>query len=202
MFITFEGIDGSGKTTQSRLLAKYLSEIYGADNVILTREPGGTLLNESLRDLLFQARDLNNLSELLFFVAMRREHFIKVIKPALMQKKIVICDRFIDSTTAYQGYGQGIDCNLIDQLNNLVIDVYPDFTFIIDVDINESLSRAYKNGYEFTDLQFYSRVRDGFHSVVKKNPHRCYVITDNSTIYNIDSINVIHLEIMGILQMM
>ncbi|MGN7618718.1 MAG: dTMP kinase [Ehrlichia sp.] len=201
MFITFEGIDGSGKTTQSHLLAKYLSEIYGVNNVVLTREPGGTVLNESLRDLLFQAEDLNDLSELLFFIAMRREHFLKVIKPSLMQKKIVICDRFIDSTIAYQGYGQGIDCNLINQLNNLVVDIYPDVTFIIDTDINESLSRSYKNGYESTDLQFYYRVRNGFYNIVRKNPHRCYVVADDSTIYKIDNINLVHLKIIGILQM-
>ncbi|AHC39494.1 dTMP kinase [Ehrlichia muris] len=201
MFITFEGIDGSGKTTQSRLLAEYLSEIYGINNVILTREPGGTLFNESVRDLLFQAQGLDNLSELLFFIAMRREHFAKVIKPSLIQKKIVICDRFIDSTIAYQGYGQGIDCGLISQLNDLVVDVYPDITFIIDVDINESFSRSCKNGYEFADLEFYYRVRDGFYNIVKKNPYRCHIITDKNNTYNIDSINFIHLKIIEVLQM-
>ncbi|AHX06910.1 thymidylate kinase [Ehrlichia chaffeensis str. Liberty] len=201
MFITFEGIDGSGKTTQSHLLAEYLSEIYGVNNVVLTREPGGTLLNESVRNLLFKAQGLDSLSELLFFIAMRREHFVKIIKPSLMQKKIVICDRFIDSTIAYQGYGQGIDCSLIDQLNDLVIDVYPDITFIIDVDINESLSRSCKNGYEFADMEFYYRVRDGFYDIAKKNPHRCHVITDKSEAYDIDDINFVHLEVIKVLQM-
>ncbi|AHX04605.1 dTMP kinase [Ehrlichia japonica] len=201
MFITFEGIDGSGKTTQSRLLAEYLSEIYGINNVILTREPGGTLFNESVRDLLFQAQGLDNLSELLFFIAMRREHFAKVIKPSLIQKKIVICDRFIDSTIAYQGYGQGIDCGLISQLNDLVVDVYPDITFIIDVDVNESLSRSCKNGYEFADLEFYYRVKNSFYDIVKKNPHRCHMITDKSNTYNIDNIHFIHLKIIEVLQM-
>ncbi|WP_395877966.1 dTMP kinase [Ehrlichia muris] len=201
MFITFEGIDGSGKTTQSRLLAEYLSEMYGINNVVLTREPGGTLFNESVRDLLFQAQGLDNLSELLFFIAMRREHFVKVIKPSLMEKKIVICDRFIDSTIAYQGYGQGIDCGLINQLNDLVVDVYPDITFIIDVDINKSFSRSCKNGYEFADLEFYYRVRDGFYNIVKKNPYRCHIITDKNNTYNIDSINFIHLKIIEVLQM-
>ena len=201
MFITFEGIDGSGKTTQSLLLAKCLSEIYGVNNVMLTREPGGTLLNEKVRDLLFQSKGLDHIAELLFFIAMRREHFIKVIKPALMEKKIIICDRFVDSTIAYQGYGQGIDCNLISQLNDLVVDIYPDITFIIDVDINKSLSRSFKNGYEFADLEFYYRVRNGFYDIVKRNPRRCHVVTDKEDIYDIDHINLVHLKIIKILQM-
>ncbi|AAZ68811.1 dTMP kinase [Ehrlichia canis] len=201
MFITFEGIDGSGKTTQSHLLTEYLSKIYGVNNVVLTREPGGTLLNEAVRDLLFQAKGLDSLSELLFFIAMRREHFMKVIKPSLMQKKIVVCDRFIDSTIAYQGYGQGIDCNLICQLNDLVVDMYPDITFVIDVDVHESLSRSCKNGYEFAELEFYYRVRNGFYSIVEKNPHRCHIITDNNEICDIDGINLIHLKIVKVLQM-
>ncbi len=168
MFITFEGIDGSGKTTQSRLLTEYLSGVYGVDNVILTREPGGTFFNESVRNLLFSTKNLDKLSELLFFIAMRREHFMKVIKPALTQQKIVICDRFIDSTIAYQGYGHGIDCKLIEELNDLVIDIYPNITFVLDSDINQSVARSNKNGYEFLDLEFYARVRDGFRDIVKK----------------------------------
>ncbi|GAT75668.1 thymidylate kinase [Ehrlichia ruminantium] len=199
MFITFEGIDGSGKTTQSRLLTEYLSGVYGVDNVILTREPGGTFFNESVRNLLFSTKNLDKLSELLFFIAMRREHFMKVIKPALTQQKIVICDRFIDSTIAYQGYGHGIDCKLIEELNDLVIDIYPNITFVLDSDINQSVARSNKNGYEFLDLEFYARVRDGFRDIVKKNQYRCYLITNVDATKNINEISAIYLKTIKIL---
>ncbi len=119
MFITFEGIDGSGKTTQSELLADYFRQIYGEGNVILTREPGGTDFAEKVRKELLVC-DIDPVSELLLLISMRYEHMKKLISTALQEGKIVICDRFIDSTIAYQGYGFGVDLELIERLHTLV----------------------------------------------------------------------------------
>ncbi|QXK91681.1 dTMP kinase [Neoehrlichia mikurensis] len=190
MFITFEGIDGCGKTTQSSLLLKYLSNLYGKDNVVITREPGGTSFNELVRKLLlgFTGERIDAVTELLFFIAMRKENFIKVIKPNLLNDKIVICDRFIDSTVAYQGYGHGIQLSIIKFLNELVVDILPDMTFIIDIDVNKSILRAHHNGYESLDVNFYKNVRYGFQCIAKENVKRCHIIQceddDKNSIHN------------------
>ncbi|MEI4220315.1 MAG: dTMP kinase, partial [Candidatus Dasytiphilus stammeri] len=134
MFITFEGIDGSGKTTQSELLANYFKQIHGENNVVLTREPGGTDFAEKIRGLLLKD-NIDPISELLLLISMRHEHMKKLILPALLEGKIVICDRFIDSTIAYQGYGLGVDLSLIRDLHKLVEIKYPDITFILDIDV-------------------------------------------------------------------
>ena len=179
MLITFEGMDGCGKTTQAMLFARYLSEIYGEDNVVLTREPGGTSFNELLREMLLCSTDYkaDSTTELFLFLATRRESFSKVINNALRQNKIVVSDRCIDSTVAYQGYGHGINLELIEQLNAIATEGRsPDITFVIDVPVEESLSRASRNGYESSDVDFYNRVRDGFRYVAEKNPHRCRLI--------------------------
>ncbi len=133
MFITFEGIDGSGKTTQSKLLANHFKQIRGENNVVLTREPGGTNFAEKVRGVLL-TNNIDSISELLLLISMRREHMKKLILPALAEGKIVICDRFIDSTIAYQGYGFGVDLGLIRDLHKLVEIKYPDITFILDID--------------------------------------------------------------------
>ncbi|KJV69203.1 dTMP kinase [Candidatus Neoehrlichia procyonis] len=191
MFITFEGIDGCGKTTQSCLLLQYLSNIYGKDNVVLTREPGGTPFNELVRELLLSFTDerIDVTTELLLFIAMRKENFVKVIKPSLLSGKIVICDRFIDSTVAYQCYGHGIQISLVKYLNNLVVDIFPDITFIIDMDINKSISRAYRNGYDSLNVEFYKNVRYGFQCIAQENLKRCRVVkcedTEQDDVYSI-----------------
>lgn len=181
MFITFEGIDGSGKTTQSELLANYFKQIHGENNIVLTREPGGTDFAEKIRGLLLKD-NIDPISELLLLISMRHEHMKKLILPALLEGKIVICDRFIDSTIAYQGYGLGVDLSLIRDLHKLVEIKYPDITFILDIDVQVGLSRAKdKNKYEEMNVDFYNKVREGFQEIAKKEPKRCSVVTKIET---------------------
>lgn len=177
MFITFEGIDGSGKTTQSELLANYFKQIHGENNVVLTREPGGTDFAEKIRGLLLKD-NIDPISELLLLISMRHEHMKKLILPALKEGKTVICDRFIDSTIAYQGYGLGVDLILIRDLHKLVEIKYPDITFILDIDVQVGLSRAKdKNKYEEMSIDFYHKIRKGFQEIAIKESNRCNVIT-------------------------
>ncbi|WP_264684875.1 MULTISPECIES: dTMP kinase [unclassified Wolbachia] len=189
MFITFEGIDGSGKTTQSELLANYFKQIHGENNVVLTREPGGTDFAEKIRGLLLKD-NIDPISELLLLISMRHEHMKKLILPALLEGKIVICDRFIDSTIAYQGYGLGVDLSLIRDLHKLVEIKYPDITFILDIDVQVGLSRAKdKNKYEEMSIDFYHKIRKGFQEIAIKESNRCNVITgiadkDNNKVYS------------------
>lgn len=181
MFITFEGIDGSGKTTQSKLLANHFKQIHGENNVVLTREPGGTDFAEKIRGVLL-TNNIDPISELLLLISMRHEHMKKLILPALAEGKIVICDRFIDSTIAYQGYGFGVDLGLIRDLHKLVEIKYPDITFILDIDVKVGLNRAKdKNKYEEMDVNFYNKVRKGFQEIAIKEPVRCSVITGIET---------------------
>ncbi|WP_265014891.1 dTMP kinase [Wolbachia endosymbiont (group B) of Camptogramma bilineatum] len=177
MFITFEGIDGSGKTTQSELLTNYFKQIHGENNVVLTREPGGTDFAEKIRGLLLKD-NIDPISELLLLISMRHEHMKKLILPAIKEGKTVICDRFIDSTIAYQGYGLGVDLSLIRDLHKLVEIKYPDITFILDIDVQVGLSRAKdKNKYEEMSIDFYHKIRKGFQEIAIKESNRCNVIT-------------------------
>lgn len=178
MFITFEGIDGSGKTTQSKLLAGHFKKTHGENSVILTREPGGTDFAEKIRKVLL-VNIIDPIAELLLFVSTRYEHMKSLILPALKEGKIVICDRFIDSTIAYQGYGLGVDLKLIEKLHELVDIEHPDITFILDINVNAGLNRAEdKNKYEGMDINFYNKVRKGFQEIAEKDSNRCCIITE------------------------
>ena len=142
LFISFEGIDGSGKSTQAQLLAEHLRAI-GRD-VVLTREPGGSNGAEEIRALVLQG-DPDRWSaetEILLFTAARRDHLERTINPALEAGKVVICDRFADSTRMYQGLSRGDLRSVVDDLHHLMIGVEPDLTILIDMDPNEGLSRA------------------------------------------------------------
>lgn len=189
LFITLEGGEGGGKSTQARRLKAHL-ESQGRE-VVLTREPGGTPEAEKIRDLLVQ-RDGGRwtpMAECALFFAARQMHIEHVIKPALADKKTVICDRFTDSTRAYQGYGHGFDLENIERMNRLVTNNFqPDLTFIFDIEPWLGLNRSLKQNsqslgremtedrFEKMDLSFHERLRHGFLEIAKNNPHRCRVI--------------------------
>lgn len=149
LFLSFEGIDGSGKSTQARMLADKLREM--GRNVVLTREPGGSPGAEEIRALVLQG-DPDRWSaetEILLFTAARRDHLERTIRPALEAGKVVICDRFADSTRMYQGLSRGDLRGTVDALHDLMIGVEPDLTILIDMDPKEGLSRALsRNGVE------------------------------------------------------
>ncbi len=188
-FITLEGGEGAGKTTQINRLAKLLTD-QGYD-VVTTREPGGTAEAESIRALLVQ-RDggqWSAMAETLLLFAARVMHIEKVIKPALESNHIVICDRFTDSTLAYQGYGRGLDIDQIKVIEQTSIgDFTPDMTFILDLDARTGLARSSKrlsekSGYESTEdrfermeVEFHEKLRAGFLEIAKQDSARCHVI--------------------------
>lgn len=185
-FITFEGIDGSGKSTQARRFTSHL-ETLGVD-VMLTREPGGSPGAEEIRQLLLTG-DTDRWSaetEILLFTAARRDHLEKTINPALGAGKTVISDRFADSTRVYQGATRGDLRAMVDQLHSLVIGREPDLTFVIDMDPARALERglARKSGedrFEDFGLPFQETLRHGFLALAHANPHRCVVIDGNRT---------------------
>jgi dTMP kinase len=183
-FITFEGIEGSGKSTQVKLLHKYFLD----KNIpaILTREPGGTKLAEEIRSLLVNGDvdKMDGVCEVLLNFAARRNHIEKLIKPALAKGEIVICDRFFDSTIAYQSFGQNVDLELIKKVQEAAIGGFkPDITFLIDVDVDVAFerikNRAENNRYEKMDKGFHQKVRKGFLEIVKENVGRVVVIDGN-----------------------
>ncbi len=180
-FITFEGIDGSGKSTQARLLAAFLKAT-GAD-IVLTREPGGSPGAEEIRRLLVEGAPdrWSAETEILLFTAARRDHLEKVIEPALARGATVICDRFADSTRVYQGAARGELRELVDRLHDAVIAREPDLTFVIDMDPAEALRRglARQSGEDrFEDMgaNFQERLRSGFTALAKDYPERCLLI--------------------------
>jgi len=177
-FITFEGIDGSGKTTQLQLAERFLSQ--EGKSLLVLREPGSTPLSEKIRDILLDpGLSINPVSELMLYVAARSELVREVVAPAIESGEIVLCDRFYDSTTAYQGYGRGIDTKLISQLNELATGRYrPDLTFLIDVDYETSLTRRKKKAdrLEAEKREFFDKVRNGFLQIARNEPDRIVVI--------------------------
>jgi dTMP kinase len=173
-FITFEGIEGSGKSTQSKKLYEFL--LAAKLNVILTREPGGTKASEKIREILIddEIEKLEAKTELFLNFAARLEHVEKLIKPALAENKIVISDRFFDSTFAYQGSAFGLDSKLIDEVKTMTIgDFAPDITFLIDVPVEHAFARIQNresnNRYEKLGLDFHQKVRNGFLKLASEN---------------------------------
>ncbi len=182
-FITFEGIEGSGKSTQAKKLHEFF--LSKNQNAILTREPGGVAAGERIREILIDEKieKLEAKTELLLNFAARLEHVEKLIKPALLEEKIVISDRFFDSTYAYQGSAFGLDENLIDNIKKIIIgDFAPDITFLIDLPVEMAFeriaNRADNNRYEKLGLDFHKKVREGFLQLAKKN-QRIKVIDGN-----------------------
>lgn len=182
-FITFEGIDGSGKSTQSRGLVEALS---GTHDVILTREPGGSDGAETIRKLLVEGEPgrWSPETELLLFNAARRDHLERLIEPAIADGKIVISDRFADSTRVYQGATRGDLRGLVDQLHSLMIGREPDLTFIVDMDPEVALRRGLardsgEDRFEDFGIDFQHKLRAGFLQLAKDFPNRIRVIDGN-----------------------
>lgn len=180
-FISFEGIDGSGKSTQAKLLAKTLGDL-GYD-VVLTREPGGSVGAEEIRALVLQGDPdrWSAESEILLFTAARRDHMEKTILPALNAGKIVICDRFADSTRMYQGLSRGDLRNLVDELHSLMIPQDPDLTVLIDLDPKLGLSRAkarntVEERFEDFGVTLQEKMRIGFLNLAEQYANRFRVI--------------------------
>ncbi len=190
MFITFEGIDGSGKTTQARLLVERLREA-GRD-VVLTREPGGSPGAEEIRALLLEGdpERWSAETELLLFTAARRDHLERLIAPALAAGKVVISDRFADSTRVYQGTRSGDLRESVDALHRLMIGREPDLTFIIDMDPEAGLARARNRGggearFEGFGAGLQARLRAGFLALAKEFPDRCVLVDGNRPIEDV-----------------
>jgi dTMP kinase len=186
--IVFEGVEGSGKTTQlqrcsSWLQTSGLQECIGAMgeqmSLVVTREPGGTSLGVALRQLLLEGHSLSiqDRAELLMYAADRSQHVEEFLKPQLVLGTIILCDRYTDSTVAYQGYGRGLDLTLIQQLNQIATNgLESDLTLWLDIDIEIGLKRAQQRGradrIEQADLAFHRRVQQGFVQLAASNSHR------------------------------
>ena len=182
LFITFEGVEGAGKSTQIRRLAASLEE--EGVSVLVTREPGGTQISEGIRELLLERRHHKMVSttELLLYAAARSQHVVESIVPALEEGQTVISDRFGDATTAYQGHGRGLDLELINRLNRVATGgLVPDLTIVLDVPVKVGLGRARRrrrrmDRLEIENLEFHQRVREGYLAIAKEEPQRVVVI--------------------------
>jgi len=204
--ITFEGIDGSGKSTQIKLI----SDILHKNNInnIVIREPGGTKISEKIRDILLDNDNtISKYTEALLFLSSRSQLVNEVIKPALDRGCYILCDRYIDSTIAYQGYGRGIDLSQIKVLNDLAIEsIYPDITFILDINVNTSLSRRLtksKDRMEQVNENFLIKVRKAYLKIADDDKKRCIVVDcNNKSIIDINNelVSFMNLRYEGIVQ--
>lgn len=181
MFITLEGPEGSGKSTQIKCLAKRL-EAMGYP-VITTREPGGTPIGDQIRQVLvcLENKELQPRTEILLFLAARAQLVEQVIKPALLDGKIVLCDRYGDSTIAYQGYGHGLDLNQLRQMLDFATDhLKPDLTILMDLDVKTGLTRKKAedewNRLDAYEVRFHERVREGYLKLVGEEPERWQIV--------------------------
>lgn len=187
LFITFEGVEGSGKTTQIRRLERHLTR--KGITCKVTREPGGTPISEKIRKILLNPdhQEMVPLSELLLYEASRAQHVKEVIMPLLRKGVVVLCDRFGDASMAYQGFGRKLDLRLIQKLNHLTTQGRkPDVTFLLDCPSGLGLKRAVQRNqrqrktkeerFEREKIQFHHRVRKGYHRIAKKEPYRVKVI--------------------------
>jgi dTMP kinase len=192
-FITFEGIEASGKTTQINLLYDYLKSI--SKNVIKTREPGGTKIGQKIREILLSKWDekFPYIAELLLYEADRNIHIHNIIRPSLEAGYIVLSDRYIDSTTAYQHYARGIDYEIVSYLNTLATDgLKPNLTFLIDIPVEISLKRLSesKDRIESENIEFHKKLREGFLKIAENEKDRFVVIDGTMDIMEIHKIIV------------
>ncbi|MFA5958382.1 dTMP kinase [Hyphomicrobium sp.] len=178
-FITFEGGEATGKSTQTKRLAERLQQ--AGIPVVVTREPGGTPVGEDVRELIMKDRPTDPVTELLLFAAARAEHMTSIIRPALDEGTWVISDRFIDSTRVYQGKLYGIERTFIEQLERFTVAPdYPDLTLILDVPANEGVERAQSRGtlsrYDAQRIETHEALREGFLEIATAEPQRCVLI--------------------------
>jgi dTMP kinase len=197
-FITFEGVEGCGKSTQIKLLAELLAT--RGIPTVLTREPGGCAIADKIRAILLDAENkaLSPLAELMLYAAARAQHITEVISPALEAGEIVLCDRFCDATVAYQHFGRGIDRSVIDSLNNHACQgVAPNLTVLVDCDPSVGLERARlrieatsgprEERFELEAVVFHQRVREGYLHLAATEPHRFLIINGTGSIEEIFS---------------
>lgn len=190
LFISIEGTDGAGKSTQIELLKKYFIE-KGRD-VIVTREPGGTPIGEKIREIILDNNnsEMSHITEAMLYAASRAQHVNEKIKPALMQGKIIICDRFIDSSIAYQSAARGISREVIEDINKYAIDgIMPDITLYFDITPKEGIKRK-KNMHDLDRIEkekedFHKKVYEGYQLLVKMYPERIKRIDASKDIYDV-----------------
>jgi dTMP kinase len=198
IFIVFEGPEGSGKTTQIKLLSKYLKK--QNYDFVLTREPGGTKVAELVRKIILTTGNtISPLTELLLYESSRAQHVDEIIKPNLEKGKIVVSDRFYDASIAYQGYGRGIDINLVKQLNNIATQgVKPDLTILLDISVEKGLARVLSgrkkvDRLEQETISFHKKIRSGYLKIAKER--------NDIVVINVEDKekNVVHKEILEVL---
>ena len=194
-FVSFEGIEGCGKTTQIALLSEVLTQRNIPHSV--TREPGGTAVGEGIRKILLNSETihLTAAAELLLFYASRSQNILEKIEPSLAQGEVVICDRFYHASMAYQGYGRGIPIDFIEKLTDLVCGQRrPEITILLDIDPEIGLTRARSRNskrvedegrFEMEDVRFYTRIREGYLNLAAREPERIRVINADSSIDNV-----------------
>lgn len=187
LLITLEGIEGSGKSTQAKLLSDWLSSL-GVVH-ILTRDPGGTFLAEKVRNLLLSSSNIiHNRAEVYLYLAARVQLVEEVIRPALNSGKTVICDRFSDSFLAYQGFARGFDLDYLKSLNSWATgELSPSLTVLLDIPVTEAFNRVKAKGFEMLDriesedYEFHEKVREGFLALAKEEPERIKIINAAGT---------------------
>jgi len=181
LFVTVEGTDGCGKTTQIRNIIDHLSSM--GCKVVVTREPGGTRISESIRSIILDPAytEMHSKTELMLYSAARAQLVEQVIKPAIANCETVICDRYVDSFYAYQGYGRGLDMDMLKQITSIAIDnTMPDITFFFDLDpeigLRRRMNAANGDRIENEQLEFHRRVYNGYKKLAKENPERIKTI--------------------------
>ncbi|MBF0120211.1 MAG: dTMP kinase [Desulfobacterales bacterium] len=210
MFITFEGIEGSGKTTQIKNVAEFLKG-RGYD-VLVTREPGGTEIGKNIRSILLSPlnKNIDPLTELLLYLADRVQHVKEFIEASLNSGKIVLCDRYMDATVVYQGFARGLGVNFIYQIHNFLLpDIKPNLTILMDLDVSIGLSRAKKQidsgdrsnketRFEEESISFHKKVREGYLEVANLDPCRFKIVDASLDENQVKNIILNHLlEIIG-----
>lgn len=187
MFITFEGLDKAGKSTQMSLFCEFLKK--NGIEYIKTREPGGCPVSEKIRDILLDSEnEIDPYSEALLYAASRSAHVHQVIKPALDKGIYVICDRYLDSSIAYQGYGRGLGEDYIQAINKAAVDgVYPDLTFLLVIDRNSAYGRTFdvRDRMENADSAFYARTQEGYQQLANKETGRIITIDASKSISDV-----------------